>query len=247
MGEAAARGVVWTRARRGGGDTRRPLDQAKIVEAAIAILDAEGADGLSMRRLGASLGITAPTIYWHVGNKEDLLDIAYDEVMAELPEPAAIDGDWREIVRSSLDELRAMTLRHRWYPALYFARPGIGPNSLRFWAGLTEVLGRAGFSGPELDHALCMLTDHVVGTAAIQVSFDNWLAGDPGDIAATRSYVLDAVKQYPAYAANITGYIAITDSETRREARYAFAVEAMLSSLSALADRNRPADAPERE
>jgi hypothetical protein len=118
--------------------------------------------------------------------------------------------------------------------------------SLRFWAGLTEVLQRAGFSGPDLDHAFCMLTDHVVGSAAIQISYDNRRDNDDS-VAATRLYVQQAVRQYPAFAANIIGYIATTDPATRRDARYAFAIDAMLSSLSALAERNRPAGEVEAE
>lgn len=185
MAKSSTPGLVWTRDRQRGSAGRPALDLETITGAAIDLLDTDGIDGLSMRRLAASLGATAPTLYWHVRNKEELLDVAFDQVMSELDDPAAKEGEWRVDVRASLDDLRAMALRHQWYSLLYFTRPSIGPQALRFWGGLTEVLHRGGLSGAELDHAFCMLSDHVVGTAAIQVSFDIWLAEDPADINAT--------------------------------------------------------------
>lgn len=243
MAKSSTPGLVWTRDRQRGSAGRPALDLETITGAAIDLLDTDGIDGLSMRRLAASLGATAPTLYWHVRNKEELLDVAFDQVMSELDDPAAKEGEWRVDVRASLDDLRAMALRHQWYSLLYFTRPSIGPQALRFWGGLTEVLHRGGLSGAELDHAFCMLSDHVVGTAAIQVSFDIWLAEDPADINATHHYVSTAVRPYPAYARNITDYIARTDSNTRREQRYVYAVESMLDSISARASapaRARP-------
>ena len=75
-------GLVWTRPPR---TTRATLDRDAVVAAAIAILDTDGINGLSMRRLAADLNATAPSLYWHVTNKDELLDIAFDEVMGELP------------------------------------------------------------------------------------------------------------------------------------------------------------------
>jgi AcrR family transcriptional regulator len=225
-------GMIWTRPAPAGGFLRPTLTRDKVLRAALAILDAEGVAGLSMRRLGATLDVAATTLYWHVRTKDELLDLAFDEVMAELADPAEdTGGDWRAAVRAAVTDLRSMMLRHRWYPALFSTRPSIGPHSLRFWAGLLEVFRRAGFTGADLDHAYCMVSDYVIGTTAIHVSYDEWARSDPADVTATRAYVAEAARVYPAYADYVHGYIARTEPAQRRDERYEFALECMLDGL----------------
>src|SRR4029079_17841391 len=54
---------------------REPLDPETIVDAALALLDADGLDQLSMRHVARSLDTTAAALYWHVGSKDGLLDL----------------------------------------------------------------------------------------------------------------------------------------------------------------------------
>ena len=74
------------------------------MDAAIAIADAEGADAVSMRKIAQVLHAGTMSLYWHVANKEHLLDLMLDALMAEVdvPEPT---GDWR----ADLQGLRAAT------------------------------------------------------------------------------------------------------------------------------------------
>ena len=51
------------------------LDQSQIVQAALALLDEVGFDGLTMRNLAKKLGVQAASLYWHVRNKQDLLSL----------------------------------------------------------------------------------------------------------------------------------------------------------------------------
>jgi TetR/AcrR family transcriptional regulator, tetracycline repressor protein len=68
---------------------RPPLTRDRIVAAAIELVDANGVDALSMRKLGAALGVEAMSLYNHVVNKDDVLDRILDQVLAEieLPDP----------------------------------------------------------------------------------------------------------------------------------------------------------------
>jgi AcrR family transcriptional regulator len=226
---SSAPGLVWTRPAR---TVRSTLDRGAVVAAAIAILDTAGTDGLSMRRLGAARGAGAPSLYWYVANKDELLDIAFDEVMGELPEVTPT-GDWRTDIRGAMDALREMMLRHRWFPALFSGRPSIGPNALRFWAGVLDVLAATGLRGEGLDNAFCMVSDYVIGTTAIHVTFDGWLAADPAGVDATREYVRTAVAPYPTYARYVDEYVAVTDARTRRDRRYDYALDCLLDGLAA--------------
>ncbi|MGH8966341.1 MAG: TetR family transcriptional regulator, partial [Actinomycetes bacterium] len=106
---------VWLRSRR----TRKgepPLTRARIVEAAVALLDEEGIERLTMRRLAERLGVVAPSLYWHVDTKDDVLDLAVDAIFGEVP-PEAAAGAWRADVTAVITAWRAAMLRHPWATA----------------------------------------------------------------------------------------------------------------------------------
>ncbi|MEO3923856.1 TetR/AcrR family transcriptional regulator C-terminal domain-containing protein [Micromonosporaceae bacterium B7E4] len=81
---------VWLRPPRSPGRSGPPLHRDRIVAAAVELLDREGVAGLTMRRLAERLGAGSTTLYWHVTNKDDVLDLALDQIFGEvlLPEPA---------------------------------------------------------------------------------------------------------------------------------------------------------------
>ncbi|MFF1796935.1 TetR/AcrR family transcriptional regulator [Kitasatospora sp. NPDC086009] len=92
---------------------RQPLSRERIVEAALRIVDAEGMDALSMRRVGQELDTGAASLYAHIGGKEELveqvLDLAYSEI--ELEEPDA--ADWQEQIKRLMRRSRDALLAHR--------------------------------------------------------------------------------------------------------------------------------------
>ena len=75
-----------------------PLTVDRIVATAIEIVDREGLDALSMRRLGTELGAGATSLYWHVKNKDELLDLALDKLFAEIEAPDP-ELPWRDQLR----------------------------------------------------------------------------------------------------------------------------------------------------
>jgi AcrR family transcriptional regulator len=64
--------------------TRTPLSRERVTSAALLLIDAEGLDALSMRKLGAALGVEAMSLYNHVRNKDDLLGAVTDHICAEI-------------------------------------------------------------------------------------------------------------------------------------------------------------------
>ena len=78
---------VWVRDNQEAGQP--VLSRAAIVREAIAMLDAEGVEALSMRKLGARLNAGATSLYRHVANKDELMELAVDEVAAEISVPSA--------------------------------------------------------------------------------------------------------------------------------------------------------------
>jgi AcrR family transcriptional regulator len=160
-------GEVWLREPR----TYRaapPLTRDRIVEAAIGLLDADGPDGLTMRRLAERLGAGPTTLYWHVRTKDDVLDLALDEIFREVTLPAE-PGEWRSDVRTLIIAWREVMLRHSWAPAL-LGRPMLGPNVLAREEFLQATLVRAGFEGVRLAAATHGLANYVIGAALTQAA-----------------------------------------------------------------------------
>lgn len=230
MPRSSTPGLVWIRDGRPSAP-RAPLRRAVIVEAVIGLLDRDGVEALSMRKLATRLSVAPATLYWHVANKEELLDIAFDEVMGELPDLGDAGGDWRDQVRAMLTAVRDLMSRHPWYPALSATRPVIGPHGLRYLNGWLGVLARAGFSGADLDAASTLLTHFVVGTTLLEATWAGWLRRNPQDVAATQAYVRQAVRAYPHLEDQIENYLAVTPPEQRQEYGFAFAVERILAGL----------------
>lgn len=92
------------------------LDRQQVVDEALRLLDDEGLDALSLRTLAGRLGVQAPTLYWHIGSKVELLDALADAIMDDairaIPDPGPGD-DGAEWLLTALVELRGAMLRHR--------------------------------------------------------------------------------------------------------------------------------------
>ncbi|MEU1387333.1 MULTISPECIES: TetR/AcrR family transcriptional regulator [unclassified Nonomuraea] len=96
---------------------------------AVAVLDAEGHRGLSMRRVATELGVTAGSLYWYVRTKDDLLELALDRVLSEVRAGSGTSG-WRDALAALARSNRAMLLCHRWALSELTVRPSLGPNAL---------------------------------------------------------------------------------------------------------------------
>ena len=108
--------------RRGTPDPR--LAPARIVTAAIAVADAEGLAGLSMRRVATELGVATMSLYRHVADKDDLLLKMMDAAFGECRFPARPPEGWRPQLEFAARTLWAMFQRHPWLaPALSVTRP----------------------------------------------------------------------------------------------------------------------------
>lgn len=91
------------------------LDRQQIVTEAIALLDADGLDGLTLRKLAARLGVRQPTLYWHLPNKAALVTAIADAILEEhFPEMASPDPRerWQDWLIGLAERLRRALLAH---------------------------------------------------------------------------------------------------------------------------------------
>ena len=143
---------------------RQRLSRERVVDAALAIADADGLGALTIRSLATELGVKPMSVYYHVAGKDDILaaliDIVFGEI--ELPVPGR---DWRPEMERRADSARAVLARHRWAIGLLESRPDPGPANLRHHDTVLATLRAAGFS-PELTaHAYALIDSYVYGFA----------------------------------------------------------------------------------
>jgi AcrR family transcriptional regulator len=150
---------------------RLPLSRERVLRAAIKIADESGLEALTMRRLAEDLGAEAMSLYYHVANKESLLDGIADAVVAEINEavdaldvPSAGDA-WKAAVRQRILTARAVLLRHRWAPRVLETRTSTGTAALLYIDGLLRLMRDGGFSYDQIHHALHALGSRALGFA----------------------------------------------------------------------------------
>lgn len=88
------------------------LTRDQIVETALTLMDEHGQEWLTMRRLADRLGVAAPTLYWHVGNRGELIDAAVDLALGGGEIAASDDPDWRVRVATFMHDLRSRLTAH---------------------------------------------------------------------------------------------------------------------------------------
>lgn len=163
---------VWTREER----PRAGLSRDRIVAAAIGLLDADGLEALSMRTLAARMDTKATSLYRHVANKDELIELVVDEVYGEMEVSA--EGPWRSSVADAARSLRAMVLRHPWVASVLgqVGLAELGPNLSDRSAQLLALFSSGGFPDDEADLAMKTVLGYVVGMTVSEAAYVQLLA-----------------------------------------------------------------------
>ncbi len=154
--------------RRGGG-----LSRADIVDIAIAIADAEGAEAVSMRRIAHDLRVGAMSLYWHVESKEELHEFMLETVHAEIEAPPP-SGDWRTDLAAYASNTRDALLRHPWAIDFVNTGPPSGPNDARNAERLIGALDGLGLDVKTTMWILNTLATYVTGAALRDIQEQRW-------------------------------------------------------------------------
>src|SRR5262245_49400173 len=91
---------------------RSPLTREKIVETALGLIERDGLESFSTRRLGDALACEAMSIYYHFPSKGELLDAVASRVVGEIALPGADEGEWIDRLRHILESYRTVAARH---------------------------------------------------------------------------------------------------------------------------------------
>jgi TetR/AcrR family tetracycline transcriptional repressor len=120
------------------------LRRADVVAGALDLLDAEGLDGLTMRRLGAALNVQGGALYRHFPSKEALLDAMAEQLLAGVGTPLPADLPWLEAVGLLAERVRAALLSRRDGARVVAGTYVSGPNTMNVGARAIELLCAAG-------------------------------------------------------------------------------------------------------
>ena len=199
---------------------RDPISREAIVAAAIALLDRDGYDALSMRALADELGTGAASLYWHVGSKDGLLDLVMDQLIGEVTVPEADPARWREQVKEVARAQRGVSLRHPYLVRVSIGRIPLGPNALRLNEHVLAIM-RAGGLPPTLAVQGFLLLIEVINGFTLD---ETGVGGDeePSDPAAqaeVAGMVTGYLKELPGeHFPNLTelaGEFAMADNDER--------------------------------
>ena len=147
---------------------RGSLSRARILETALQIADESGLESLSMRRLGAQLGVEAMSLYNHVPNKAALLDGMVEIMLEEMPTPGP-GGSRSERLHEMAWAVRSALRAHPGAAPLFATRPAVTPASLKPVESTLGLLRGLGLSPDESLSALQVLVTYVVGHTLSQV------------------------------------------------------------------------------
>lgn len=146
------------------------LSRESIVDAAIALIDAEGIDALSMRSLGRACGVEAMSLYRYVANKDELLDAVQAGIVAQMKLPRR-RRSWLEHIEAAARELRRVLAEHP-HAIPLFVRPAATAGAFAALEQVWRVLVDAGFDEADALRAVQSVLAFVVGQALWQFGPD---------------------------------------------------------------------------
>ena len=155
----------------------RLLTRERIVDAAAALVDAEGLDAVSVRRLAAELGVQGPSLYNHFATKNEILDAVADAVVAQVDVSFFRTHDWRAALRLWAHSYRAVLSAHPNVVPMLAHGPGRRPAALAMADAVYGGLIDAGWPEARATHIGALMRYLVTGSAL--GSFALGFAGDP--------------------------------------------------------------------
>jgi AcrR family transcriptional regulator len=226
------------RERRAGAPAKAPLTRAAIVEAALAVLDADGLEGVSMRRVAQRLATGPASLYQHVGNKDELLELVLDRVCADMaiPVPGVGPDGWQEPLKELLRTVRKVLGAHQDLAYVMLGRVPTGPNALSGAEGMLRILRDGGIPVRIAAYAVDALS-LFVASVAYEEAIQRRLIGTMEE---AKAYIEGVQRYFAALPADrFPTLVAMADQLTtwdeNEDDRFEFALEVHVRGIAALA------------
>ena len=207
---------------------RPTLDRTRVLDAAVALADESGLEGMSMRRLADVLGVTPMALYKHVAHREELVDGMVERVVAGI-DPAPAGEPWRDALRTRILSARAVMTRHGWAQAAVETRTAAGPAVLAYMDSLMRVMFDGGLSPDLVHHAMHALSTRMWGLTRDVLP----TPAVPADPAERERFLAGFTGTYPAIVRLATTASHAGDG-CDADAEFAFALDLLLDGLERL-------------
>jgi AcrR family transcriptional regulator len=209
-----------------GEDDRRPptLSRARIVRAALRLVDEKGLAALTLRALATDLRVSPMALCNHVRDKLELIDLMVDLMFGEV-DTSATEGDWLTQLRAMVCSYHEALAAHHELARVYSGRIRIGPHGLLLIERTIGLLLGGGFSPSEASDAYFTLFTYTAGFHQV---------GHIDPMLGTTSR--DETEYYPTFPPQqipfITAVSPHLDGQHRRE-RFVYGLDLLLTALQA--------------
>lgn len=204
------------------------LDRKAIVDTALELLDREGLEGLTMRKLADALKVQAPALYWHFPGKPALLDDMAEALVRDLPHAIEASAEPRQVLRQVAVALRQALLARRDGGRLLAGTFVAGPASLSVAEIALAALLRAGFGTRTSARAIFSLLYFVLGFVIEEQALAEQASGTGGFHPLAAKLAASATEDFPHLRAVLPDLL-----ETDQEERFAFGIDLVLRGLFA--------------
>ena len=216
-------------------EARGGLSRERIVRAAVGMIERDGVDAVSMRRLAAELGVGTMSLYNHVPNKAALLDDIAEYVLTDMEFAADPDADWRDQTRALCHTFRDVARRYPRSVLVVITRQPRSAVGLRPVEVALAAARKAGFDGEMAVRLVRTFVSFVLGSLVNEVGVADAGEVDVSDLAAA----LDR-----AGLTNVRDLLPVlTRHDHQRD--FEFGVELLISAMAALAPSSERAERAE--
>ncbi len=212
---------------------RRPLTRERILQAGLRLIDQQGLESFTMRKLAQELGVDPMSLYRHFENKDALLDGVAEVLWGEVELPGSETG-WEALLRSMATSLRALAHAHPHAYRLLCNNQSLSLAMLRLSDVMLGHLQRAGFAQKRASEILCTLCSYAMGYAMVELSTLSPVPSERGteeltDIARLTQIMRRLPRETPARLVEVA--CVLTDCDM--DAQFTFGLDLMLTSLKA--------------
>ncbi|MER7751197.1 TetR/AcrR family transcriptional regulator [Kitasatospora sp. NPDC097643] len=231
----------WLQPERAPRRMRMPLSQEAVVDAALRVITEDGLDRLTMRAVAQRLDVTPGALYVHVRNKDELLQLTLDRVMAELSIPEPDPKRWTEQIKEFARNTRELLSRYPAVARMSFGQIPSGPNAVVVFEQLLAILTAGGLPGRAAAYAADLVSGYVkssVYEATVWTEADKDGKSVEDRLAQAREY-LGAL---PAEAFPNLTKLAGPMFDASPDERFEFGLDVLVGGLSRMTGQDTPPD-----
>lgn len=220
---------------------RAKLSRELVLTTGVDLADRDGLEAVTMRNLASMLGVEAMSLYYHVANKDELLDGMVDAVIVEINqavEPIRSESptDWKDTLRRRILAARQVLLRHAWAPALIETRAVMAPSVIGYFEAVLGLLRQGGLSYDQAHHAM-----HALGSRALGFTQELFQPDSQEADEETEAALMAMANQFP-HLTGMLAEVAHDDPDSTLgwcddQAEFEFGLDLILDGLERLADQ----------